>query len=69
MHVEVLGDSAASLRAWITERWKSQKRKEAEAVAWLVVELWGDIASRERYCTDLLEQGRVLLKKVEMLLG
>lgn len=64
-HIEVLRDSAACLPAWITERWKSEQRKEAEAAAWPVVKRWSDVASRERYCNGLLEEGQVLLKRAE----
>lgn len=68
-HIEVLRDSAASLPTWITERWKSQQRKEAEAAAWPVVKRWSDIASREKYCNGLLEEGQLLLDKAETILG
>lgn len=68
-HIEVLRDSAASLPGWMTERWKSEQRKEAEAAAWPVVKRWSDIANRERYCNGLLEEGQVLLEKAETSLG
>lgn len=67
--IEVLRDSAASLPAWITERWKSQDRKEAEAAAWQVEKLWSDIESRENDYQDLFQEGRILLEKAETTFG
>lgn len=68
-HVEVLGYSAALLPVWITERWKSEHRKKAEAAAWPVVKRWSDIASRDKDCQDLFEEGGALLERAERILG
>lgn len=68
-HIEVPRDSTACLPTWITERWKSQQRMEAEAAAWPVVKRWSDVASREKYCNGLLEERQLLLAKAETILG